>query len=251
MIPDMCVALHGWMLAYALPRTLDINQISMRHPDSHSQPKRRPEACARQSDHDPAAHRRRGGHARDAAPRHRAVNARPGPGTRPTHSRGAHPRDRHAARPRIRPYRGVAVGAAGSAGAGPRRGGMRRRAGVCSVQRIAGNHLQPVQRRRIPFRRHATPDRRAPGLRPRPRIDRRPAACDPGRATVHRGRPAPRVRLRTPRRSPPRPCRCRCTSSPCRSPSSAGGACRAPTSRCESLRSPPADGQARWRRRAD
>lgn len=130
-------------------------------------------------------------------------------------------------------------------------GGMRRRAGVCSVQRIAGNHLQPVQRRRIPFRRHAAPDRRAPGLRPRPRIDRRPAACDPGRATVHRGRPAPRVRLRTPRRSPPRPCRCRCTSSPCRSPSSAGGACRAPASRCESLRSPPADGQARWRRRAD
>ena len=64
-------------------------------------------------------------------------------------------------------------------------------------------------------------------------------------------RAAPRVRLRTPRRSPPRPCRCRCTSSPCRSPASAGGACRAPESRCESLRSPPADGRAQWRHRAD
>ena len=65
-----------------------------------------------------------------------------------------------------------------------------------------------------------------------------------------RRRALPAARVTALRRCPPRPCRCRCTSSPCRT-SAGGGAGRARSSRCAPRRSRPADGRARSRRRAD
>jgi hypothetical protein len=67
----------------------------------------------------------------------------------------------------------------------------------------------------------------------------------------HRGRRGNSLpRLTSARRSPPRPCRCRRTWSPCRI-SGCAGAGRAPWSRRGSRRWRRAGDPARWRRRAD
>ncbi len=57
------------------------------------------------------------------------------------------------------------------------------------------------------------------------------------------------LNLTAPRKYPPRPCRCRCTWSPCRI-SAGDDAGRAAASRCGSRRSHPADGPGRSRRPA-
>jgi len=72
--------------------------------------------------------------------------------------------------------------------------------------------------------------------------------CQPGpRLEAQRGNA---LNLTAPRKCPPHPCRCRCTSSPCRT-SAGDGAGRAAGSRYGSRRSHPADGPAQSRRPAD
>ena len=71
--------------------------------------------------------------------------------------------------------------------------------------------------------------------------------CRPGpRHEAQRGNA---LNLTAPRKYPPRPCRCRCTWSPCRI-SAGDDAGRAAASRCGSRRSHPADGPGRSRRPA-
>ena len=85
---------------------------------------------------------------------------------------------------------------------------------------------------------------------PRTGLRRVPGSLTHPGPAVRRHPHRQRLNLTAPRKCPPRPCRCRCTSSPCRT-SADDGAGHAARSQCESHRSHPAGGPGRSHRPAD
>ncbi len=123
---------------------------------------------------------------------------------------------------------------------------------VCAGQRIR------VRRHRAPWARalcsrntaSQAPERTAASgwAGPRSGVHGVPGhPCQPG--PHHEAQRGNALNLTAPRKCPPRPCRCRCTSSPCRI-SAGDGAGRAAGSRYGSRRSRPAGGPKRLRRPA-